>query len=103
MTPSASTWYDTTTLVTITATVNTGYSFISWTAPGSISIPAPTTNPATATVTGYGTITANFGLTATETLYPNSVVYTQGSASSGTLSNMRTQNGVYYVSSSTTR
>ena len=59
--PSAPTWYDAgATGVSISASVNSGYGWTGWTAPGAIVIANPSSLSTTATINGPGTITANF-------------------------------------------
>ena len=45
---------------TVTANPPTGYTFGSWAASGMLSVASPSSNPATLTVNGSGTLTANF-------------------------------------------
>lgn len=92
-TPASNAWCDQG-LNPILAMANSGYKFSSWSYSGSVSIPNPlTANPATATVTGPGTITANFVTAPTLALDPN-----PGSHSSASFPNVRT--GTITVSTS---
>jgi hypothetical protein len=61
--PSATTWYDDSTVVDIQATSNSGYVFSSWaatTTSGTITFEGSSSASATATIQGTGTITAAF-------------------------------------------
>ena len=52
----------------ISASANPGYGFGSWAAAGSITFASPTSSGTTATISGPGTITADFGLATTMTV-----------------------------------
>jgi uncharacterized repeat protein (TIGR02543 family) len=69
-TPSGtSTWISAGNL-TISANLNANYAFISWTTTGSITIASPPSSSTTATISGPGTITANFNSNPTATPTP---------------------------------
>ncbi len=66
----ASAWYDSGKAVTITATPNAGYAFLSWTGTGNGSY-SGTNNPASVTMDGPVTETAGFGTTVRVTITSN--------------------------------
>jgi hypothetical protein len=60
-TPSGSAWYDAGSTISISVTWNGNHTFNKWTAStGSITFANPTSTSTTATINGYGTITATF-------------------------------------------
>ncbi len=58
--PAGTSWYDVGSSITISATPNAHYNFISWSYSGSILLLNPTSASTTATVNGPGSVTANF-------------------------------------------
>ncbi len=70
--PSGNIWCDSGTL-SISATPNAGYRFLSWTVTGAVSVANSTSSTSTASVNGSGTITANLGVPVSITLTSNPV------------------------------
>ena len=66
--PSATAWYDGGSVLNIEASPNSGYTFSSWTATGSITFGSTSLASTTATIGGTGTITATFSDTTPPTV-----------------------------------
>jgi hypothetical protein len=66
--PTGTHSYDSGTVVSITATPNSGYSFSSWSAPSGLTVACSSCASTTVTVGATGTVTANFKVTGTYTL-----------------------------------
>jgi len=73
--PSSAAVYDAGSSISISATPTSGYVFSGWNASSSsITIADPSSTPTTATIDGYGTITANFSPTTTKPADTQTVV-----------------------------
>jgi flagellin-like protein len=79
--PAGSDIFDAGTVVSITATPDTGYHFLEWIKTGSISISVPSSASTTATINGAGTITATFSTTT-----PLTHTITASAATNGAIS-----------------
>ncbi len=74
---------------TVSATPPSGYNFAGWTATGGVSVASNTGNPTMGTITGPGTLQANFTKTPSPPLLPSGILLAALTTTLGTALVMR--------------